>query len=454
MSGASPGPSGGTERTICRSNVPEWMLGPDDLGQTMVLVLRRKLKENDAGDQTQDKATLPDSIIVGASIELKIGVKEARSTNATREGRGTRYILRTNSRSILEKLTKITHLTDGTEIEIAPHPTLNTVQGVVYDLDTVNKDENLILDYLKPQGVQSVRRIKKRVNGTLKNTPLLVLSFNGTVVPDYVYFGLLRIAVRPYYPSPMICFNCGSYGHSRKFCQQPSICLRCSVQHDTPEGEQCTNPPSCLHCKAEHQATSRDCPKYQQEEKIVRLKVDRNVSITEARRIFAEENKQETFAGVVQEQIQQQLAAKDVLIVTLQKQVAALTKEVAVLRNVLKSSTQSQSTSQRDQQIATTRQRSSSKNPSNTTTPQNQPTQRDRLSRKDHCFITPQTDQLENLRNNREQYNVQTRSRSSKRHMEISPTETVNNRGKRISAQSNTSSASTNAETNNGPGSS
>ena len=222
MSGRSPGPPGGSERTICRSNVPEWMLGPDDLGQVIVLVLRRKLNDKVPGDQQQENAALPDSIIVGASIELMVGVKEARTISASREGRGTRYILRTSSKSILEKLTKITKLTDGTEVEIVHHPTLNTVQGIVYDTDTINKDENLILDYLKPQGVHAVRRIRKRVNGAFKNTPLLVLSFHGTTVPDIVYFGLLRKEVRVYYPSPMICYTGDTTDTLRKSASSPA----------------------------------------------------------------------------------------------------------------------------------------------------------------------------------------------------------------------------------------
>ncbi|XP_062703552.1 uncharacterized protein LOC134286007 [Aedes albopictus] len=454
MSGRSPGPPGGSERTICRSNVPEWMLGPDDLGQVIVLVLRRKLDDKVPGDQQQENAALPDSIIVGASIELMVGVKEARTISASREGRGTRYILRTSSKTILEKLTKITKLTDGTEVEIVHHPTLNTVQGIVYDTDTINKDENLILDYLKPQGVHAVRRIRKRVNGAFKNTPLLVLSFHGTTVPDIVYFGLLRKEVRGYYPSPMICYNCGYYGHSKKICQQPSICLRCAVQHDVPDGEHCVNPPNCLHCKTGHQTTSRDCPKYQEEEKIVRLKVDKSISITEARRLYAEENKRETFATVVQEQIQQQLAAKDLLIATLQQQVATLTKELAALKEALKSFSHSQPPSPHHQQNTTTTQKPSSKAFSSTHVQQIQPPQTERLSRKDQSGIPPQQEQRENRKNNRQQCTIMTRSRSNKRHMEFSPTEIAHHQGKRTPAPSNKTSTSINAESNNGPGTS
>lgn len=451
MSGSSSGPPGGPAGLQSRSNKPEWLLSPDDLGQVVVLVLRRKPKETETeGKRIQDDP-LPDGFIVGTSIELVIGAKEARSLNASREGRGSRYLLRTSSKTVMKKLTSLTELTDGTKVEIAPHPTLNTVQGVVYDPDTINKDETSILEALKSQGVHAVRRIKKRVSGALKNTPLLTLSFRGTILPEYVYFGVMRIKVRVYYPSPMLCFNCGFYGHSRKFCQQTSICLRCSAPHETPDGEQCEKPPNCLHCKTDHQVTSRDCPKYKQEEKIVRLKIDNGISFAEARRMCAEETKEQTFAGVVQQQVQQELATKDQIIATLQKQVAMLTKEVAVLRKLVKPRAQSQSPAPLDSQPSASNQTPS---PKITATPvQQKPLQdsTDRLSRKDQTFISPPP-RKDNRKNTKSDYDIHTRSRSSKRPMETSPNEAYNSRGKRSTKQPTTGNTTVDTEMNNGPG--
>lgn len=446
MSGTSPGSFGGTIGTVRRSNMPEWMLGPDDLGQVMVLVLRRK---ND--QQGNQDVPLPNSFIVGTTIELKIGAKEARTINASREGRGTRYLLRTSSKVIYEKLTKITHLTDGTEIEIVPHPTLNTAQGIVYDAETVNMEETVMLEYLKAQGIQAVRRIKKRVNGALKNTPLVVLSFHGTIVPDHVFFGLERMKVRVYYPTPMMCFNCGFYGHSKKACLQPEICLRCSTSHEVPEGEQCSNLPHCLHCQAGHQVTSRDCPKYKEEETIVRLKVDKNISFIEARRIYAEEKKQGTIAEVVQEQIQKQLAAKDQVIAALQKQVAMLTKELADLKHSLGPARSSQPSPSSHEQSVSDFKKPAAKATMTTPVKRSMPAQNDRLSRKDQPYSSQSTSQ-QDRHQHRQEHGMQTRSRSNKRQMEISPTESNNHRGKRISAPSETISTSIDIENNNGPG--
>lgn len=337
----------------------------------------------------------------------------------------------------------MTELTDGTKIEIVPHPTLNTVQGIVFDADSINRDEKSILEFLESQGVQAVRRIKKRVNGALRNTPLLVLSFRGTILPDHVYFGLMRIKVRVYYPSPLLCFNCAAYGHSKKVCQQTTICLRCSTPHDVPEGEQCVNPPNCLHCKTDHQVTSRDCPKFKEEEKIIRLKTDQGISFAEARRICAEETKKQTFAGIIQNQMHQELAAKDQVIAALQKQVAVLTKELANLKKLLKPSAQNHSPVPQEPRPSASSERSVSQTTQSVSNT-------DRLSRKDQSFISPPARRREIRKSNKLDYDVQTRSRSGKRPIETSPTEVINNRGKRISAQPETGNKPTNIETNYG----
>lgn len=77
-----------------------------------------------------------------------------------------KYVLRTNSRLTAEKLLTIKNLVDGTLVEVVPNSTLNSVEGVVYEPDSINddEDEEKILDYLKSQGVTKVRRIRKWVN--------------------------------------------------------------------------------------------------------------------------------------------------------------------------------------------------------------------------------------------------------------------------------------------------
>lgn len=430
------------------NRLPSWLRKADDIA-TMVLVLRRKTNDDGAESDPTRKPdlSLPNTFVVGTTIEKAIGTKEARTIDATREGRGTRYILRTSSKNIYEKLLKLTELVDGTPIEIFRHPTLNTVQGTVYDPDSIDVDEKAIAEYLSSQGVHAVRRIKKRVNGNLQNTPLLVLSFHGTVLPKHVFFGVLRIPVTTYYPSPLICFNCGAYGHSRKSCQNCGICLRCSQAHSLPEGEKCDNSPHCIHCKSGHAITSRDCPKYKSEEKIIRIKVNQGISFTEARKIYAEESRRNTFANVAQEHLNQELAAKDKMIAALQNQVATLAKELASLKRAIKSRGLSQSPAPSQQKPSTQTCMSSQiastyTSSSGTTKPLSPTANNTRLSRKDKSFVSPPN---KKTNSNNTRYDIRTRSRSDKRRMEISPTD-ENNGGKRHSTQTGDRSSSKNLD--------
>lgn len=420
----APGDPAGSQRG---GRVPGWMLNKDDLGQPMVLVLRCKVP-----DGVTDDPQLPEPFVIGLSVESAIGIKEARSVKATREGRGSRYLLRTTSRSIVNKLTQLTELSDGTEIEIFPHPTLNTVQGIVYEPDSINTDEQVIHKHLISQEVQAVRRIKKRVNGKLQNTPLLILAFHGTTLPDHVFFGLLRIPVRTYYPSPLLCYNCGSYGHPRKACQKPGICLRCSQPLHLAEGEQCNNTPHCYHCEKEHPISSRDCAKFKEEDKIIHIKVDQNISFGEARRLFNEENRRETIARTIQNQLKQELAVKDKLIATLQKQVADLTKKLAALTPTPRESLRPSSQPSPFMDNQTT-----SSNPV-----PNIPHKTTHQSRKDKTFVSPPAKRKDN-RDIGTDVGARTRSRSGKRIFEISPTSSSANRGKRVQNLPGTSSSAT-----------
>lgn len=224
MAGRS-GPSGDPPDN---TRIPKWMLREDELGHTIALIAllmkARKVDANENVDGAQTEPSLPtDPFVVANAVLLALGTKDARKVHASKEARGSRYILRTNSRSICEKLKQIRELSDNIPVEVIEHPTLNFVQGVIYDVDTIDKSEEYIQENLKDQGVCGVRRIKKRRDKVLVNTPLLVLTIHGSVLPEFLYFGLLRIKIRQYYSSPMMCYRCANYGHTKKRCDEKKI---------------------------------------------------------------------------------------------------------------------------------------------------------------------------------------------------------------------------------------
>lgn len=183
MAGASPsscegwGALGDSPESAPNLLLPAWLLKRDEIGYQIVLVMQvRQENESEEENVNKTRIALPSSFIIGASVETLIGQQQMRKVTASRENLGTKYLLRTNSYHIAKKLLTLKELQNETPVEVFVHPSLNSVQGITYDSDSINDDEKDIMNYLKSQGVINVRRIRKRVNGKLHNTPLLVLT--------------------------------------------------------------------------------------------------------------------------------------------------------------------------------------------------------------------------------------------------------------------------------------
>ncbi|XP_058839297.1 uncharacterized protein LOC131694813, partial [Topomyia yanbarensis] len=167
-------------------------------------------------------------------------------------------------------------------LETDPRKPIYIVQGVIYDPDRKDVEEARLLEEMKTQGVTNVRRITKMVDKKPTNTPLVILSFSGSILPQHFYIGLLRTSIRPYYPLPMMCFKCGHFGHGSRFCPNPAACLSCSKQHETSKENPCVNPSLCINCGQGHSTRSRECPKFIEEEMITKAKTDNNITYPEA----------------------------------------------------------------------------------------------------------------------------------------------------------------------------
>lgn len=232
-----------------------------------------------------DGVNLPvDPYLIGKSIELVVGDSAIESASSEQT---KRYTIRVRNPVHVEKLIKMTKLIDGTPISITPHPTLNISKCVISSYDTICYTEEELLENLGPQNVMKVQRITRMENGNRVNTPAIILTFNQTTYPGHVKVGLLRIATRPFYPNPLLCYNCFNYGHSKVRCSAAKRCHNCSAEfHD----ENCQESPVCCNCKGDHRSTSRTCPIYQKEVAVVKLKVDDNLTYHEARRRVAEGN--------------------------------------------------------------------------------------------------------------------------------------------------------------------
>lgn len=114
--------------------------------------------------------------------------------------------------------------------------------------------------------VDTSRLVKKiMINNEEKmaRTPFIRVSFEGTVLPDYVVMDKLRIPVSPYAPRVMQCNICLKLGHSELHCGNRKRCERCGLNHE--EGKN-TFPCiegvyHCPNCKATYKEKSHVCPR-------------------------------------------------------------------------------------------------------------------------------------------------------------------------------------------------
>lgn len=303
--------------------IPPWM-GGIGIGELQILSL-----------YAADKTTNLCPFKVGASMRGLVGDIE----NTTTEANGNKYVLRIRDAKQAEKLLKMTTLIDGTKIIVEMHPILNKRRCVISCREILNTTEDELLKELADEKVIAVKRITRKQDGKIVNTPTIILTLNGTRVPEHIKVGPLRIRTRTYIPDPMLCYRCYEYGHTRTKCKAKSDkCRNCSVAHDL-EGE-CTAAPFCQNCKQDHSPASRQCPTYQREKEIVRLRFTKGISHQEATKQFltgggsyaaVSQIQQRLITAQQNHQENEELKEKDEIIKQLTEKIAKLTERIEEL---------------------------------------------------------------------------------------------------------------------------
>ena len=80
--------------------------------------------------------------------------------------------------------------------------------------------------------------------------------------------------------NPMRCFNCNKFGHTIQRRKVAAKCTDCGK--DKHEG-QCEGPKLCSNCNGPHASSAKDCPVWQKEKEIQRIRVEKRISFPEAR---------------------------------------------------------------------------------------------------------------------------------------------------------------------------
>ncbi|GBM48556.1 hypothetical protein AVEN_184575-1 [Araneus ventricosus] len=164
-------------------------------------------------------------------------------------------------------------------ITVSAHASLNYTRGVM------STDEFLIVSdsELEAQKVIAARRITLKRDGQIIPTRHVILTFDTPVLPKKITAGYISCDIRPCIPNPVRCFKCQRFGHTKTACRGSSaLCPRCSE----PGHEEtiCQNPEKFLIVR-EIMLHTQTCPKWKLEKEIQSVKVTRNISIQESRKI-------------------------------------------------------------------------------------------------------------------------------------------------------------------------
>lgn len=182
------------------------------------------------------------------------------------------------SRNII-KLKKL----DKTAVSVQPHKTLNTIKGTIYYRNHPNYTTEELLDELKKSNVTEIYQTKRRINGTLMEQPIFILTFNLCNLPPDVKIGWTKCSVRQFIPRPRRCTKCQMFGHGVNACREEcGTCYNCAeVVHELP----CNNPPKCPNCEEQHPATSPSCFYFRLEQETLAMQYKERMSYPEAKRI-------------------------------------------------------------------------------------------------------------------------------------------------------------------------
>ena len=189
----------------------------------------------------------------------------------------------TQSKKLL-KTTKLNLTMDNAiPIDVSPHYSLNTKKGVIRCPDIKDCSDDEILEGLKAEGVIKLDRISVFRDGQRKPTGTFILTFQSQTLPKYIKVGYYRVAVSQFIPNPVRCYKCQKFGHTKFNCRKNEVCTKCG-QEDHTDSQECKNEAKCANCRGKHASNDKECPKWKEEKEIQRIKAERGISYTEAKK--------------------------------------------------------------------------------------------------------------------------------------------------------------------------
>jgi hypothetical protein len=191
----------------------------------------------------------------------------------------------------------------GCPVEVLPHRTMNSSKGVFTCSDIYMCSEDEIVDECQTQGVTHIKRFTRKRGNDITPTNTYLVTFNTPNLPREIKLGYLNCKLKPFIPSPLRCFHCQKYGHTKFNCKRlKETCPRCGTEGHS--NDKCERDFKCINCAGNHPAYFKGCPRFKDESEVQKIRVLDKVSFFEARNIYEYRhgiklNNQTTYADAV-----------------------------------------------------------------------------------------------------------------------------------------------------------
>ena len=205
---------------------------------------------------------------------------------------------------------------DHIPVTVEPHKSLNSTKGIIRCRELRECSEQEIVEELQPQKVVAAKKIEIKRNNEKILTNTIQLTFSTSELPKAISVGYLMVEVSPFIPNPLRCFRCQAFGHTKFTCKRTPMCAICGEAEHTQEGERCTATPKCINCHEQHPSFSPKCTIWQNEKEICTIKIQRNVTFPEARKIFNQQRPNPTVSYAAATKQDKPIATKTIAIQT------------------------------------------------------------------------------------------------------------------------------------------
>ena len=121
-------------------------------------------------------------------------------------------------------------------VTVSPHRSLNSSRGIIRHREFKFCSDEEVQENLSSKGVTDVKRISVTRDGKKCPTNTFILTFNNSTLPSSIKIAWFNVAVEPYIPNPLRCFNCQRFGHHKDKCKCKLVCARCGGEGHEADG--------------------------------------------------------------------------------------------------------------------------------------------------------------------------------------------------------------------------